>query len=210
TRTAVTATNSLDRDAVYEFAALQTGELFRVYVGNAWRQLAPGETSELEFAYESLAGDPVHGDMFDRYAEALTRHPSDVALTSWLEPSSDTECPTSRPWFGAGVRLIAGRKCWVRDARWHGEVVQATFEGSVNGTPTPVWGGTAYLSAWPAERPDEQFTADAQIHNDGTAYLLLPQELIRALLDGAEVTCLVARKGDHLFAETVSELITLR
>ena len=74
--TVVTASNVVNRDARYEFEVDQDGELFRVYLGTAWRALAPGEEARIELAYESLAGDPLWGPAFEeatREAVATSR-----------------------------------------------------------------------------------------------------------------------------------------
>ena len=85
-RTAATLSNPLGREATYLLTTDQSGDGYRVYVGHAWLRLPPGETRPVELAYESLAGDPVLGEAFERslerYASRATSRGGDFVARS--------------------------------------------------------------------------------------------------------------------------------
>jgi hypothetical protein len=123
-RTVMTTTNPLGRAATYLLGADQSGDFYRVYVGNAWLRLNPNETRAVELSYESLAGDAVFGAEFDHNLEAIASRPNHVAIASMLVPEG-TECSTPRDWWGVGLDLWAGRRCWFEDIQRNGELVTA-------------------------------------------------------------------------------------
>ena len=102
-RTVMGFENTLERESTHFFGIRQTRNVFRVYVGHAWLALPAGGSAAIPLAYESLAGDPQLGSMMERLEPPLVETPAQVAITSWLQPPSENECPTPRERFGAGI-----------------------------------------------------------------------------------------------------------
>ncbi|WP_433038495.1 hypothetical protein [Actinomycetospora sp. CA-053990] len=206
--TVVTATNTRSRPTRYRFALHQSGELFRVYLDAAWRRLNSGETASVGMAYESLAGDPVHGPAFDSVA-AEHVPVSTLSVSSWADPGPGTRCRTPRPHFGGTLTLHAGRRCWVSEVVLTPDGVRATFRYGSPEAPDPVDGGDARLVAWWTGAPKDQWRSAATIGGSGEAYLPLSRDLRTRVEVGDEVVCLVARVGDVHFAEVVSPVTRL-
>ncbi|MHC1557338.1 hypothetical protein ACR9E3_00185 [Actinomycetospora sp. C-140] len=206
--TVVAATNTRSRPTRYRFGLHQTSELFRVYLDAAWRRLDVGENASVGLSYESLAGDPVHGEAFDAAASEVVPT-STVSVSSWADPGPGTRCRTPRPHFGGTIRLFAGRRCWVSDVVLTSDGVRASFRWGSSQAPDPVDSGDARLVAWWTEAPTDQWRSAAAIAHDGDAYLPLSDDLRNRVELGEEVMCLVARVGDVRFAEVVSPVTRL-
>jgi hypothetical protein len=206
--TVATAANPLDRDATFLFTGDQSSEWYRVYVGNAWLRLPPGEGRAIELAYESLAGDPVHGEAFDRNLERITTSVNHVAVTSWLVPEG-TECDTPREWWGVGLDLRTGRRCWFEDVRRNGELVTARVLGSVDGEVVPVTSGHVRIAAWPEDDPENVAVTLGEIRADGTARVLVGNTTLALIAEGRVVVAAMGREHDVRFAQAVSELVRL-
>ena len=202
-RTVMTATNALGRAATYRFIADQSGDGYRVYVGNAWLRLQPGETRPLELAYENLSDDPVHGAVFAQNLEQLAVRPNHVAVTSWLVPEN-TECDTAREWWGVSLDLRAGRRAWIEDIRRNGELVTARVRSQRDGLTIDVTHGDVYLAAWPAEAPRRISVTQGLIRVDGTARVLLSSETLQDIAKGSRIIAMITRPGDAEFGTTIS------
>jgi hypothetical protein len=207
-RTVMTATNVLSRAATYRFIADQSGDGYRVYVGNAWLRLQPGETRPLELAYENLSDDPVHGAVFAQNLEQLAVRPNHVAVTSWLVPEN-TECDTPREWWGVSLDLRAGRRAWIEDIRRDGELVTARVRSQRDGLTIDVTHGDVYLAVWPAEAPRRISVTQGLIRVDGTARVLLSSETLQDIARGSRIIAMITRPGDAEFGTTISRPVRL-
>ena len=201
--TAATASNALQRAATYVFAADQSSDFYRIYLGHAWLRLEASQTEPLELAYESLAGDPVLGAAFDENVERITSREAHVSISSWVLPDV-TDCGTAREVFGVGLDLRAGRRTWIDDIRRDGELLQARVQGRSNGITFPVSGGELHCAAWPEDEP-ERVTHTVGAVRNGSGRLLLNVETLQDLADGRRVWFVLGRPGDNALAETVTE-----
>ena len=200
--TATTATNGLSRTATYVFGAHQSTDWYRVYVGHAWLRLPAGQTEVMELAYESLAGDPVFGEEFERNLESISARANQVAVTSSVLPEN-TECDYPRDLFGAGLSLRAGRRAWIEDAHREGELVVGRVRSSSNGETFDVTFGEFHLAAWPDDDPDRVSHTVGEV-SDGLGRVLISSETLRDFSDGRQIWFSVARPGDFEFAQTVT------
>ncbi len=203
-RTVATAGNPLSRTATYHFTVDQSDDWYRVYLGNAWLSLPAGETTTIELAYESLAGDPVLGRDFNRAVEEITSRDHHVALTSWLTPAN-TQCDTPRQWWGVGLDLRAGRRTWIEDLRRDGELVTARVMAQSNGVVFPVSDGPFHLVTWPGDAPDQISHTIGEVGQNGFARVLLSAEAQRDLAGGGRIVASAARPGDNNFALAITE-----
>lgn len=154
-RTVMGFENTLERETTHFFDIRQTRNLFRIYVGHAWLALPPGGSAAIPLAYESVAGDPELGPLIERPEVPLIEVPAEVALTSWLEPPAESECPTPHERFGAGLSFTAGGRVWFEDVAWNGgEIVTARVYTSVDEVVGPLTGGHASLAVWAPDWPD--------------------------------------------------------
>ena len=176
--TGVSITNPLPRRATYLTRVQQDSPNFRAYLGSAWLRLEPGETRMIDFAYESLAGDPVYGDAFKTaFEQSEQLPPSLMAVMSWLVPSGETFCPTPHIVWGVNLIVQAGYRTRFRDVRFLGEVVRGHVEAEINDAFQPVTGGRVYVVLWSAERPDRQFLCSADVRAGGRFEALTPPEI---------------------------------
>ena len=203
-RTVATVTNSLAREATYQFTADQELRGYRIFVGNAWLRLPSGDTRPMELAYENLSDDPLHGDEFAQHRESINARPNHVAVTSWLVPEN-TDCDTPREWWGVSLDLRAGRRTWFEDIRRNGELVTARVRASRDDGVMDVTFGDIHLAAWPADRPDRVSVTQGLIRNDGEARVLLNNEILAAIASGARIMAVIARRPDAEFATAISE-----
>ncbi len=162
----------------------------------------------MDLSYESLAGDPVFGAEFDHNLEAIATRPNHVAIASMLVPEG-TECSTPRDWWGVGLDLWAGRRCWFEDIQRNGELVTARVFGRVDGATVPVTSGVVHLSAWPQDAPELTAVSDGVILPDGTARVILTPETMHAIADWPRVIGVLARPGDVNFGQAISDPIVL-
>ncbi len=176
-RTVMGFANTLERESTHFFGIRQTRNVFRVYVGHAWLALPAGGSAAIPLAYESLAGDPQLGSAMERLEPPLVETPAQVAITSWLQPPSESECPTPRERFGASLSFTAGGRVWFEDAGWNGgEIVTARVLTSNDGVVSPLPGGYAALAVWAPDLPDRaalRYRADIDLDGE-----------LRAGLDG--------------------------
>ncbi|MGW1891315.1 hypothetical protein ACWCP6_13820 [Streptomyces sp. NPDC002004] len=207
-RTVMGVANSCPRTATYLLGVNQTSELFRVYIGNAWLELGPDESRPVEFAYESLAGDPELGGYFAEHAETLMRNPNKLAISAWRRPSSGSECATAVEEFGANLEMHAGQRCWFEDIHREDEVVTARVLTTEDAEVVPVTSGTVYLSAWPTNDPEDLPEVTQGVIDDGYARVLLHRDTLALLARGEPVTGLLAMPGTGRCARTVSEPLT--
>jgi hypothetical protein len=199
--TVTTATNMLDRTATYLFGAEQTTPWYRVFLGHAWLQLKPRQTRAIEFGYESLAGDPVFGDDFERNIELITSREHQVAVLSRVMPEG-TECDTPRDVFGVGLTLRAGRRVVIHQVRHDQEVVSARVSRVVNGAMSAVSFGELHLAVWPDDKPERVTHTHGRISN-GFGQAPLSGQTLRDLADGRPTSFILARPGDNVFCTVI-------
>jgi hypothetical protein len=207
-RTAATLSNPLDREATYLLTTDQSGDGYRVYVGHAWLRLPPGETRPVELAYESMAGDPVHGAAFEERLERYASRANHVAVTSWLVPEG-TECDTPLEWWGVSLDLRVGRRAWIEDVVRNGELVTGRVRASRDGAIIDVTHGDVHLAVWDRERPELATVTQGSVQPDGTARVFLRGETLQAISSGARIVGMLARPADAEFAAATSGLTPL-
>ncbi|MDA2892350.1 hypothetical protein PDG61_15630 [Mycolicibacterium sp. BiH015] len=206
--TVATATNGLERTATYLFAADQTSPWYRVFVGHAWMELQPGQTRAVELAYESLAGDPVHGEEFDKNIERITGVDNQVAIVSAVLPEG-TECDTPRDVFGVGLKLRAGRRVVIDGVERDQEVVRARVrQVGANGS-SAVGSGELHLVAWPDDEPSRVSRTRGRIRN-GVGAAPISAETHQDLADGRPTSFLLARAGDNVYAAALTEVSPMK
>ncbi|MFN8078260.1 MAG: hypothetical protein U0Q19_01730 [Kineosporiaceae bacterium] len=177
--TGVVVGNDLSRTATYQLAPDQTSPWFRTYLGHSWVRLAAGEERMVEVAYESLAGDPVRGDGFEREVRGdRPLEPNRLALSSLVEPSGDGQGDSGRIVFGAGLTVHAGLRTAVRDLELRGEAVTGTVSGDRDGRVEPVTSGWVNVAVWPAEAPERGVIIGGAVRPDGTFTALVPGDLL--------------------------------
>ena len=206
--TAATATNTLARNATYLFDVHQDTPWYRVYLGHAWLNLAPGETRSIPLAYESLAGDPVHGEDFDRNVETITSHEHHVVVVSSVLPEN-TACGASRRVFGCGLALRAGRRVVIDDASHNEEQVFARVRALRDDNFEPVTSGQLCLAAWPDDDPGRIAVSQGRIRNGRGSAPILPVTL-QDLRDGRPTSFTLGRPGDNVLIAAVTAPASLR
>ncbi len=179
--TGLSVTNTLSARATYLTIPEQNSEHFRVYVGNAWLRLGPNESRVIEVAYESLAGDPVHGPAFDTaFRQGVFERPNRLSFNSFVVREAPRQCTSPAGVWGAGLFLRAGRRTWIDDFRMEGEVVRGHLRGSENGVATLVAEGRVNVVLWTARRPGE-FVTTGLVEPSGRFTALVPGEIMRAV-----------------------------
>lgn len=200
--TAATATNTLERRATYQFDVTQSTPWYRVYLGNAWLELDPGQTRTIDLAYESLAGDPLHGKEFDRHIEEINGRDHHVAVTSSVLPES-TECDTPRTVFGCGLTLRSGLRVLIDEISYTVEGVSARIRSQQNGQWHKVSSGTLHCAVWPDDDPEHAELTNARIRN-GFVTVGFHQQTAQDLHDGRPLSFVLARPGDNIYVATVT------
>jgi hypothetical protein len=206
---ALTARNRLPVPAVHRTVLEQTGELFRAYVGHAWRALGPGGTSVTTLDYESLAGDPLNGADYDvAFRESQGEQvATDLSVRGFLHAPRHSDGPLER--FGAGLFVRAGWRTFIRRAEARGEAVVGEVAAGWPENPQPVNGGTIRVVGWLVDRPDEQFWRDAGVGADGTFVGVFPEQVF-ALLAQGRVRVAVYYLGTPTFAPCHSDDLDVR
>jgi hypothetical protein len=209
-RTGLEMTNPLTLTADFTTHIDQSSPWYRIYVGQAWQRLQPGERRAVEVMYESLAGDQEQGPAFDNaFKEGGLREANQVALTSRLVPSDSERCASERPWWGAALSIRAARHCWFDDVQHTGELVSAVIlGGEPDGGGTPVTDGKVKLSVW-SEDPLESFLLDGVFAFDGRVRVILTEPILDLLHSGRELQALFARAETYWYARAVSKPFTL-
>lgn len=200
--TAATATNTLARNATYLFDVHQDTPWYRIYLGHAWLELAPGETRATPVAYESLAGDPVHGESFQRNLEWILSHEHHLVVVSSLLPE-DTACGTPRRVFGCGLTLRTGRRVLIDQAGHDEEVVFARVAALRDGAWEPVPSGQFNLAAWPDDDPAHVAVSHGNISN-GRGSTLIPRITLQDLRNGRPTSFTLGRPGDNTYITAVT------
>lgn len=183
--TAVSVSNPRLSRATYLNVLQQSHEDFRAYVGNAWLRLAPGETRALELAYESLAGDPVHGPRFAERFDDIIHEPNHVTLTSSSTAPEGCGWPVTE--WGVSLDLNARNRSDILDVELAGDAVRGLIIGTADDLTRPLSSGTVNVVLWIAER-DEQIETSGEVRPDGTFLALVPPSVRRAARSGREVT----------------------
>lgn len=206
--TAATATNTLPRRATYRFDVAQSTLWYRVYLGHKWLELAPGQTQPVPLAYESLAGDPVHGEEFDRHIEEITSRDHHVAVTSSVVPRG-TECPTPRTIFGCGLTLRTGFRVIIDEVGHDKEGVFARVSTLRNGHLEPMRSGRLHCAIWPDDDPEQAAVTSGPIRNGRGTAPLLPQT-VQDLRDGRPMSVVLGRPGDNVFVAAATTPASVR
>jgi M6 family metalloprotease-like protein len=201
--TVTTATNVLDRTATYLFDAEQTTPWYRVFLGHAWLRLKPGQTQPIELAYECLAGDPLHGDEFDKNIESITSRDHQVAVMSAVMPEG-TECDTPRDLFGVGLTLRAGRRVRIDQIGRDQEVVFARVHQVSGAATSPINFGQLHLAVWPDDEPERITRTRGRISN-GFGSAPITGQTLQDLEDGRPTSFMLARPGDNVFGTTTTD-----
>lgn len=200
--TAAIATNTLARRATYLFDVHQDTPWYRVYLGHAWLELAPGETRAIPLAYESLAGDPVHGQDFEDNLEWITSHEHHMVVVSSVLPEN-TACATPRRVFGCGLTLRTGRRVVIDEAGHSDELVFARVSALRDGNWEPVPSGQLNFAAWPDDDPGRVAVSHGPISN-GRGTAPLPPDTLRDLRNGRPTSFTLGRPGDNVYITTVT------
>jgi hypothetical protein len=200
--TAAVAGNALGRTATYLFGADQSSDWYRTFIGHAWLRLPPGGSRPLELAYETLAGDPVAGEEFDKNLERITSMVHHVALSSWVVPEG-TECGTPREVFGAGLQVRTARRAWIEDVRIEGELLVARVLAGDPNEPDEVGFGEFHLATWPEDDPERVSNTEGEVR-DGLGRVRLSEEALVDLGNGRRVAFVVSRPGDNVFALAIT------
>ncbi|HJT58574.1 MAG TPA: hypothetical protein VJ761_18850 [Ktedonobacteraceae bacterium] len=166
--TGIIVTNRLTRPTTFLTVVEQTSPYFRAYLGNAWLRLQPGQTRLVNVSYESLAGDPIHGEVFEREFERIAHEPpNNLSFTTLVAPPERRRCSTPRIEWGANLSIQVGHLTRVREVNLSGEVIRGFVEGQVNGQTRQVTGGQVNVVLWLAERPEEQFVCSGNVDANG-------------------------------------------
>ena len=185
--TGVVVTNRLAREATYLTAVDQDHALLRVYLGNAWLRLPPGETAVVDVDYESLAGDPLHGAQFAREFELLARRPPPMLSLSALVVPEDQGWTTPRTVWGANLIVRIGQRTRVRIEGLFERMVRGHVHFIDNGNVQAVSRGQVNVVLWTAERPDEQFTSGDAVDLNGRFDVVIPREIDDARRAGVPI-----------------------
>jgi hypothetical protein len=205
--TVTTATNVLGRRATYLFDAEQSTPWYRVFLGHAWLRLEPGQTRPIELAYESLSGDPLYGDDFEKNIERISSRDHHVAVMSGVMPEG-TECDTPRDVFGVGLTLRAGRRVRIDQVGRNGEVVFARVQRVGAGGTSPVNSGELHLAVWPDDEP-ERVTHTRGPISDGFGSAPLTGQTLQDLADSRPTSFMLARPGDNVYGTTTTQAAPL-
>jgi hypothetical protein len=177
--TGVSVSNTIGTRATYLTVPEQDSDHFRIYIGNAWVQVAAGETRMVEVGYESLAGDPVFGHAFElAFRQGVFERPNRLSLNSFIMREDPAPCTSPAVVWGAGLHLRAGRRTWIDDLRMEGEVVRGFVRGSDNGVRTRVGEGSVNVVLRTRSRRDE-FRTSANVEPNGRFTAPVPSEIMR-------------------------------
>ena len=186
--TAVAVTNRLARTATYLTVADQDSPLLRTYIGNAWLRLEPGETAAVELAYESLAGDPLLGNMFEQEFEALGRKPPPMlSLTSLVLSDPPDGWISPQVVWGANLSVRIGRRTRVRIVGLLERVVRGTVVFIEHDAFQPVTRGRVNVALWTADRPERQFLCGDNVNATGRFDAVVPREIADAVETGVPI-----------------------
>ena len=176
--TPVIATNAFPMRALHRTLVEQSSEHFRTFVDHAWRRLNPGETDVTQVAYESLAGDPLHGRDFEiAFRESHgERTVNDLVARTFAMPERVTDGPIER--WGVQLRIQAGIRTFIRRMRARGELVEGEVLAGDDDNSVPANGGTIRVIAWPRERPEEQEWFDGFVQADGSFRVIITGRLV--------------------------------
>jgi hypothetical protein len=180
--TAVTVSNPTFSEATYRVLPASDSEHFRVFVGHAWLQLRRDETRAVPVAYESLAGDPVQGDAFDRaFREGAFEQPAQISFNAFVIPPDADQCASASVVWGAGLALRPGRRTRLDDVGRRGEGVRGWVRSQSGGVTTDVTQGDVRMVVWTGRRPDDQLVLSAPLEATGRFTLVLPKEILAAI-----------------------------
>jgi len=174
--TALTGTNTLPFAATYRTWLDQSSRFFRAYLDHAWHRLRPGQTAVTQLAYESLAGDPLHGREFEQLftqtlGEAMR---NDLSAQTMALGEGRRDGPIER----GGVQLIlqAGLRTLIVELRGNSDVADGMVVAGDDRRPVER-GGAVRVVGWPARRPEEQAWREGFVKPDGTFRVLVDQML---------------------------------
>jgi len=205
--TGVAMSNKLPRTTLYRTVVEQDGRHFRTYLGNAWLRLRPGETRMVDLAYESLAGDPVHGSEFDAdFGEKGFERPEHVSLTSQIVPDDPRCCHSPRIWWGAGLEVRAGRKTRIEQCEYNDKGFFGSVRFTADGHTSGVHEGTVNVVSWLAARPDEQFLVSGPVGSSGFFAMTPPADIQNAATRGEPILFEALYLGTNLYAPCRSGL----
>jgi M6 family metalloprotease-like protein len=184
-RTGVSLRNGLGRTATYLVDAVQDSRHFRIFIGSAWLRLAPDETRMVELAYETLAGDPVHGGAFAKeFGEHGLRDIDRVSVSSFLLPAEGMACRSPRLWWGVNLALRAGWRTSIGRIERTGEIITGFVESDAGGGRHGVSEGKLSLALWVDGTFDDRFDLTADAGPNGRFSVGLPVELLAILESG--------------------------
>jgi hypothetical protein len=200
--TALLAHNKLPIAAVHHSIVEQTGDQFRAYIDASWHALEPGADAVTMLEYESLAGDPLFGEAFERAMRESEQVGSDLTTRGFFHAPKLIDGPIER--FGAQVFVTAGLRTFIRDAEARGEAVSGVVAGGWPEDSSVVDDGDVRVTGWLVDRPEEQFWRDSRVGNDGTFTAPFPEELFMLLQQG-RVRVVVHYLGTNRFVPCHSD-----
>ena len=177
--TGLTVTNTLPQRATFLTVAEQDNDFFRVYVGNAWLRLPPGQTRMIEAGYESLAGDEVRGGDFERAFADGMEAPNRASFNSFVVRDDPSHCSSKEVVWGAGLALRVGRRTSVDDWHMQGEVLRGHVLGHRDGMPQPMTSGQVNIVFWTEDRPGDELMASANMDATGRFTVLVPGPIMQ-------------------------------
>ncbi|MDP1858338.1 MAG: hypothetical protein Q8K82_06700 [Gemmatimonadaceae bacterium] len=177
--TVVRATNALTVGALHHTLVEQSSEHFRAYLDHAWKWLAPGETDFTALSFESLAGDPVYDENFQRDFREYggERMTNDLRARTFILPDRERDGSVQRS--GVQLHIRVGVRTFIDALEALGELVRGKVWAGERPNIAPADGGTVRLIAWPMRRPKLQVTRDASVGADGSFKVLVPGEVLR-------------------------------
>jgi len=182
--TAVTSSNPFPTRALQRHVVEQTGEQFRLFLDEGWRQVDAGATSATRLAFESFAGDPRLGREYAEYFEQSGGEgvASDVSVRTFVLPEGRHDAGI--PGFGAGLWLRAGWRTRFEAVESNGEVIFGRVIYEHDGTVDPVSFGEVRVVAHAEDRPDQPVWLDGGVDQDGLFYVPLGAEVYQAARAG--------------------------
>jgi M6 family metalloprotease-like protein len=210
-RTGLSMTNGLTRPATYLLDVIQDSQHFRVFIGNAWLQLEPDESRMVELAYESLAGDPIHGRKFDEeFAERGLRDINRVSVSSFVLPADAMVCRSPRLWWGVNLALSAGWRTRIGRITRTGELIRGFVESDAGGGRHGVSQGKVTLALWLDDHFDHRHELSANLEANGRFSIVIPGDLLAEFGQIRRIECEALYLGTQRYVPCRSRRQRLR
>lgn len=166
-----------ERTRFFVFAQ-QDSSYYRTFLGHRWLWLDPGETRHVPFLYESLSGDPLHGQRIEHELERVWGVPARVSVVGTIEDPHDRQLHTGQVAGGAELQLGTGRATRILIGDTSLDVVSGRVVLESDGTP--VNQGRMLLAIRLDASPDKIFYREGDVAQGSFFVPVDPQEFLGA------------------------------